>query len=107
MYKRYYDGYSGNAVVKNQGEIVVPENISPTKDNKIQSEITSVCNNETDISVAGCKKNGSKFPFELDDLILVGILLFLLFDKDDCKEDDGNDIFVLLVIGIILLSDII
>ena len=105
MYKRYYDGYHGSAALKNQGEIVVPESLE-TKEEKNESQLT--CAETDSIAVSGetCKKGGLNLPFELDDLILIGILLFLLFDKDDCKKDDNNDIFLLIIVGVIIFSDI-
>ena len=106
MYKRYYDGYQNNTVSRNRGEIVVPEAVNEIENNNTQTNITTVCDDDISLSGTQCRKNGLNLPFELDDLILIGILLFLLFDEDDCKKDDGNDILTLLVIGFIVLSDI-
>ena len=106
MYKRYYDGYQNSTNSKNCGEIVVPEAVNEAENHMEQANITSVCDNDIALSGTQCKKSGLNLPFELDDLILIGILLFLLFDKDDSKKDDDNDILTLLVIGFIVLSDI-
>ena len=100
MYKRYYDGYERAVPQKNNGEVVVPQSLdSDTAD--ITPEITSASDNKGAVSVAGNNSLLSSLPFELDDLILIGILLFLIFDKSDCKKDDDNDIFMLLIIGFI------
>ena len=106
MYKRYYDGYAGNGNFKNRGEVIVPETINECQNSNEKTELTSVACDTICQSDSKCQKKGINFPFELDDLILIGILLFLLFDKDECKNDDDNDIFMLLIIGFILFSDI-
>ena len=106
MYKRYYDGYERSAAPKNNGEVVVPQSLNA--DNKdLNAEITATPADSVAVSVAGNNSLLSSIPFELDDLILIGILLFLIFDKSDCKKDDDNDIFVLLIIGFIIFSDIL
>jgi len=102
VYRRYYDDYRRIPDVKSGGEIVVPQTIEKNENHKVQSATP----NDIAIADTGCKKSGLNLPFELDDLILIGILLFLLFDKDDCKKDDNNDIFVLIIAGLILFSDI-
>ena len=106
MYKRYYDGYQGNTVLKNQGEIVIPQTIGTENENCVKAELASPRPQPVAVADCGCKKGVLNLPFELDDLILIGILIFLLFDKDDCKKDDDNDIFMLLIVGLILFSDI-
>lgn len=106
MYKRYYDGYERSVPPKNNGEVVVPQSLNA--DNKdLNAEITATPADSVAVSVAGNNSLLSSIPFELDDLILIGILLFLIFDKSDCKKDDDNDIFVLLIIGFIIFSDIL
>ncbi|MBR3933345.1 MAG: hypothetical protein IKJ68_05510 [Clostridia bacterium] len=106
MYKRYYDGYERSVPPRNSGEVVVPQSLDADNEN-IATEITSVPKDSLPVSVAGNNSLLSSLPFELDDLILIGILLFLLFDKNDCKKDDDNDMFVLLIIGFIIFSDIL
>ena len=106
MYKRYYDGYPGNTALKNQGEIIVPQTIESEQVNYVKSELATSQPQSVSVTDCACKKNVLNLPFELDDLILIGILIFLLFDKDDCKKDDDNDIFMLLIVGFILFSDI-
>lgn len=106
MYKRYYDGYSGRNMARNDGEIVVPENISPAPEtNSMPLQEQSMCN---DISVtSSCdKKNFLNLPCDIDDLILIGILIFVLMGNSG-KDDDGNDILTLIILGIILFSDIL
>lgn len=104
MYKRYYDGYARPNIPKDRGEIIVPESLSAPIE-EIKPEITSV---SEEISVSGqCNKNPIfSLPCDLDDIILIGILVFLLFDRDK-QGDDDNDIFMLLIIGFIVFADIL
>ncbi len=93
-------------MTRNDGEIVVPENISPAPETNSQhlSE-QNIC---SDISVtSSCdKKNFLNLPCDIDDLILIGILIFVLMGNS--KDDDGgNDILTLIILGIILFSDIL
>ncbi len=107
MYKRYYDGYSGRNVSRNDGEIVVPENISTAPEtNSLPLLEQDVCN---DISVtSSCdKKNFLNLPCDIDDLILIGILIFVLMGNSKGDDDGGNDILSLIILGIILFSDIL
>ncbi len=104
MYRRYYDGYTRPAEFKDRGEVIVPEAVCEKKET--DSEIASNECRESAISEVGCRKMNLPFSLELDDLILIGILLFLLFDKDDCQNNDSNDIFMLLIIGFIIFADI-
>lgn len=104
MYKRYYDGYQRPAESKDRGEIIVPETLCDQKE--AAPQIASNDCGEIAVTGKGCKNLGLPFSLELDDLILIGILLFLLFDKNDCQKDDDNDIFMLLIIGLIIFSDI-
>ncbi len=105
MYKRYYDGYTRPVESKDRGEIIVPQSV-PAPKAEVKNEITSVDTGDIAVSGIGGKNPFSSLPFELDDLILIGILLFLLLNKDDDKKDDDNDIFMLLIVGFIIFSDI-
>jgi len=105
MYKRYYDGYARNYMPKDKGEIIVPESLPVSSKEDIKPEITS---SDCEITTTSCDRKNSllSLPCELDDIVLIGILLFLLFDKK--KDDDSdNDIFMLLIIGFVLFSDIL
>ena len=108
MYKRYYDGYGTQNTQKNSGEIIVPENLaSETAKNtepKVQDEKPL-----DDIAISTCteKRNILNLPCEIDDLILIGILLFIILGNDNNDNDNGNDIVTLIIIGIILFSDIL
>lgn len=104
MYKRYYDSYGCANEKKDCGEIIIPEKLSKCDDNPCQCteiEPKSCCEVETK-----CKKGSSLLPFSLDtdDLILIGILIFLLLDKN--KDDDDNDNFIYIILGIVILSDL-
>ena len=106
MYKRYYDGY---AKVKNEtGEIVIPQSINKASCSPdIASELAQSQCGETEISACGRKNSLLNLPCDADDLILIGILIFLLLDKKEGDADDDNNIFLILIIGFVLLSDII
>ncbi|MBR5504808.1 MAG: hypothetical protein IKV73_00670 [Clostridia bacterium] len=99
MYRRYYDGY-GSARVKNDvGEIIVPKS---NMQNTYEIQENSHCdepNNQIEISSKGKGFLGSSL--DIDDLILIGVLLFLLYDSDD------NDPVLLIIIGYLLLSEIL
>ena len=99
MYRRYYDGY-GSARVKNDvGEIIVPKsNIQNTYEIQENSHCDKP-NNQIEISSKGKGFLGSSL--DIDDLILIGVLLFLLYDSDD------NDPVLLIIIGYLLLSEIL
>lgn len=108
MYKRYYDGYGTQNTQKNSGEIIVPENLASATTKNIEPKVQ----NEKpldDIAISGCreKRNILNLPCEIDDLILIGILLFIILGNDNNDNDSGNDIFTLIIIGIILFSDIL
>ena len=108
MYKRYYDGYGRVNNAAEHGEIVVPQCLESEKNEKEVSSQITASNLHDDISeCSACGKSFLNLPFEIDDIILIGILLFLLLDKDrdDC-DDDNNNIFILLIIGFIIFSDI-
>ena len=100
MYKRYYDGY-GSARVKNDvGEIIVPKtNIQNTYEIPENSHCDKATNNQIEISSKGKGILGSSL--DIDDLILIGVLLFLLYDSDD------NDPVLIIIIGYLLLSEIL
>lgn len=105
MYKRYYDSYNKSGTRQTGGEIVVPERLS-TSQAEVKPQVSECASDDIEISGFGTKSPLKNLPFELDDLILIGILLFLLFDKDNNKKDDNNDIFMLIIIGLVICSDI-
>jgi len=108
MYKRYYDGYTGQNMQKSQGEIIIPENLNSSNSNEAITSLTSE-KPQDDISIcSNCENKGFlNLPCDIDDLILIGILLFVILgnNKDDC--DNSNDIFTLIILGIIIFSDIL
>ena len=101
MYNSSYGGIESDGIMSNlRQEQFIPQN------------------NETSEAVFkqnGCDQKGKKGIFgssflkniETDDLILIGILIFLLLDKKEGDADDDNNIFLILIIGFVLLSDII
>ncbi len=108
MYKRYYDGYGTQNMQKTNGEIIVPENLPSTASKNItQSVQDEKIHDNIEISSCREKRNFLNLPCEIDDLILIGILLFILLGNDNNDNDNGNDIFTLIIIGIILFSDIL
>lgn len=102
MYTRYYDGYAKTK--DDKGEIVIPQNINNAPENLPMPKEE---NDEKEISITSAKTRTSLFngSVELDDLILIAVLIFLLTDKDSADED--NNIFMLLIVGFILFSDIL
>ncbi|MBO5743845.1 MAG: hypothetical protein J6R68_06150 [Clostridia bacterium] len=108
MYKRYYDGYGTQNMQKNGGEIIVPENLASTVSKSTSPQVQDEKPLD-DISISACpeKRNILNLPCEIDDLILIGILLFILLGNDNNDNDNGSDIFTLIIIGIILFSDIL
>lgn len=108
MYKRYYDGYSGHNMQKSEGQIIIPENLNSSNSNEPIASLTSE-KPQDDISIcSSCENRGFlNLPCDIDDLILIGILLFVILgnDRDDC--DNSNDIFTLIILGIIIFSDIL
>ena len=107
MYKRYYDGYGRNNNTRDRGEIVVPQSLpSPVEADENKVQITNLPQCEDTSECAKVQKSFLNLPFEIDDIILIGILLFLLFDKDKDDCDDDNNLFMLIIIGFIVFSDI-
>ena len=108
MYKRYYDGYGTQNMPKTNGEIIVPENLASTVSKNITPSVQDE-KSHNDIEISSCqeKRNFLNLPCEIDDLILIGILLFILLGNDNDDNNGGNDIFTLIIIGIILFSDIL
>ena len=103
MYKRYYDGYGGAQRDSDHGEIIVPHSpegkLCHNEDNNVQ---TSPRSDEcSDIAISGCRGGNSLFGLELDDLILVGVLIFLLMNND------GDDPLMPIIIGIILIGELL
>ncbi len=103
MYKRYYDGYGRVRKDIDPGEIIVPKDTSVQTAN---GEVNPEENREFSDNVAITAVNNNLrsglpgLPFELDDLILIGILLFLLWDSDN------NDPVMLVIIAFLLLGDV-
>ena len=103
MYKRYYDGYGRIRKDIDRGELIVPKDAqlqNIEEENNGESVISSVGNGE--ISTARKNSGGilQGLPIELDDLILIGLLLFLLHDSDN------NDPIMLVIIVFLILGDI-
>ena len=103
MYKRYYDGYGRVRREADQGEVIVPH--SPDDEqchNEDRAVQLSPHSNECgDIAISGCRGGNSLFGLELDDLILVGVLIFLLMNND------GDDPLMPIIIGIILIGELL
>ena len=99
MYRRYYDGY-GSARAKNDGgEIIVPKtNIQNTYE---IAENTHCDESNKVIEIASRGKGFLGSSLDIDDLILIGVLLFLVYDCDD------NDPVLLIIIGYLLLSEML
>ena len=96
MYKRYYDGYGSHRNTAGGGQIIVPEKSADTYENKEEKKCT--CEDIEISKKADCVTGKS---LELDDLILIGLLIFLL------KGSDETDPIMIIVIGYLLLSEIL
>ena len=92
MYKRYYDGYGSQRKSPGTGQIIIPEKSNDTYECRESSDETAIA-----------KKNDcvTEKSFELDDLILIGLLIFLI------KGSDEVDPILIIVIGYLLLSEIL
>lgn len=99
MYKRYYDGYGSARVRNDMGEIIVPKaNEQNTYEIQPQSHFDE---SNKQIEISSKEKGILGTSLDIDDLILIGVLLFLLYDSDD------NDPVLLIIIGYLLLSEIL
>ncbi len=94
MYKRYYDGYGSQRNNADRGEIIVPQK-NPTY------ETFEAKNKEEEITVTAKQGGILGTKLELDDLILIGLLIFLL------QGNDETDPILLIVVGYILISEIL
>lgn len=111
MYRRYYDGYNHYEQDKreaDQGEVVVPR----TKEEP-QAEAGEIARQDADRAeangdlqftiedgnpaAAACRRRGGVFDrFEIDDLILLGVIVLVL-------QDSVDDTLLLVVLGFIFL----
>lgn len=94
MIRQFYDGYGEHFKYADGREYVVKKQDNPPRDKK-----QSVCKKEDTMSVGTCNQDkiSSLFSsFDTDDIILVGVLLFLLYDGVD-------DIILLLILGAVLV----
>ena len=97
MYKRYYDGYGSQRNSIDRGQIIVPEKSNDTYE--IKEDINDAKSEEITITK---KSNGLlEKPLELDDLILIGLLIFLL------KGSDETDPILIIIVGYLLISEIL
>lgn len=96
MYKRYYDGYGSQRNNVDRGEIIVPENSHTYEDNEVKAEEKT-----GEIAIASKPSGVLGSSLELDDLILIGLLIFLLQGSDEA------DPILLIVIGYLLISEIL
>lgn len=121
MYRRYYDGYNNYEQDRRdagQGEVVVPRsadeaaveasaNVQDAAEiagqegtNRSDLEFT-IENGEIEngeAAVASCRRRGGGLfdRFELDDLILIGVLILVL-------QDSVDDTLLLVILGFIFL----
>lgn len=101
MNRRYYDGYNTyhRDFPKSTGEVIVPE--SAETENAVENESTTPQSSSNTSSITSFNllpDLRGLFPnFELDDVILLGILIVLLHDGTD-------DNILLIVIGFLFLA---
>lgn len=114
MYRRYYDGYNSYEQDKRadgQGEVVVPQaeeaaaevsaGVQDAAEIARQEEPGRAADLQFTIengnSAASCRRRGLFDRFELDDLILIGVLILVL-------QDSADDTLLLVVLGFIFLT---
>ncbi len=95
MYKRYYDSYGSQRGSVDRGEIIVPEKNLTYENNEIKAEEAN------EIEIASKRSGFLGTSLEIDDIILIGLLIFLL------QGNDETDPILLIVIGYLLISEIL
>ncbi len=98
MYRRYYDGFPRNSGFQNSGEIIVPES---TNEITYEPDKNNSEGKNDEISITSFSNSFPFKNFELDDIILIGVLIFLLADSDD------KDPITLIIIGYLLLCELL
>ncbi|MBR5507534.1 MAG: hypothetical protein IKV88_05760 [Clostridia bacterium] len=98
MYRRYYDGYARINPENDSGEVIVPRSRSDTYQNNNEK-----CPVECESTqITSCQKNKSFLAgLETDDILLIGVLIFLLINGD------GEDPLMPIIIGFILISELL
>lgn len=116
MYRRYYDGYNNYEQDRQdagQGEVVVPRSAdeAAVEASANVQDATEIAGqegtNRSDLeftiengeaAVASCRRRGGGLfdRFELDDLILIGVLILVL-------QDSVDDTLLLVILGFIFL----
>ena len=97
MYKRYYDGYAKVNPENDSGEVIVPHSRGDTYEKNGNNNVTDC--NSTQIAV---QKNKTFLSgLESDDILLIGVLIFLLLNGD------GDDPLMPIIIGFILISELL
>ena len=95
MYKRYYDSYGSQRSNIDRGEIILPEKSRTYENNEMKAEEAN------EIAIASKSSGFLGTSLEIDDLILIGLLIFLL------QGNDETDPILLIVIGYLLISEIL
>ncbi len=102
MYRRYYDGYGKVRNNSDPGEIIVPQRSDTTYGDNRQNPIAITSGDDCcEIQKCDNKKGILGLDCELDDLLLIGVLLFLLWDSENA------DPILIIIIGFIFLSEIL
>ncbi|MBE7049850.1 MAG: hypothetical protein E7394_03660 [Ruminococcaceae bacterium] len=100
MYRRYYDGYARVNPENDSGEVFVPHARGDTyADNHETNNVSK--NESSEITAYGQKNKSLLAGLEADDLILIGVLIFLLLNGD------GEDPLMPIIIGFILISELL
>ncbi len=99
MYRRYYDGYTRINPDNDSGEVIIPHPKGDTYRNNTGENNLIQCETAENSS---CKQNKSFLDgLETDDILLIGVLIFLLLNGD------GNDPLMPIIIGFILISELL
>ena len=100
MYRRYYDGYRPTNSYADKGEIIVPKSDS---EHSSDAQVSLSTHPDSSDCVEITSRSGRGFlgtNLEIDDIILIGILIFLLSESDDI------DPVLIIVVGYLLLADL-
>ena len=96
MYQRYYDGYD---IYDESNECNESNEIIPAEYSVLQSDDAAISSQAPEIALFGGGEN-ILGPLAIDDILLIGVLLFLLHEECDDK-------LMIIIIGFVLLAGFI
>lgn len=96
MYQRYYDGYDSYDSYEECNE---NNDIIPAEYSVLQSDDAAITSQTPAVALFGSGEN-ILGPLAIDDILLIGVLLFLLHEECDDK-------LMIIIIGFVLLAGFI